>query len=228
MPEQSFDDGRQTGSEESDAPSDIVQHNDTTKSQPLGGLGEGCDDPFANLENLRLSQDFASQVDVKPQLTTIPTRKPKRQEHIRVRSGPEWRFLCSTFTEDQTGEVHLVAPSMCEHMMGEAKPTCLVLGISRNSIVPFLWALRMAGLDGQWNPWHESAFQAAEVAKSRWVRIESDRAAGCYVPHVANSRLADPVWPVDLTMNDYLRLAFGDRLIQDVNHLVLKKLRGEA
>jgi hypothetical protein len=52
-------------------------------------------------------------------------------------------------------------------------------------------------------------------------------AAGQYVPYIAAANLPEPEWPDDLTMGDYLRLAFKDRFVKDTDHIVLRKLRGE-
>ena len=51
--------------------------------------------------------------------------------------------------------------------------------------------------------------------------------AGCYVPFVAAAKLPEPEWPNDLTMNDFLRLAFQGRFIRDMSHPCLQRLRGE-
>ena len=45
-----------------------------------------------NLEDLRLSQDFTTNVGVKKLVTTVPTRKPHRQEFVRVHPDPAYRL----------------------------------------------------------------------------------------------------------------------------------------
>ncbi len=185
-------------------------------------------DPFGNLDSLRLSQDLASQASVRPVFTTIPVRKPNRQEFIRVRPGIEWRFETETFTDSESREVYMVVPQLWLEMPGEGKPTWLLTCVSRNSPVPFLWPVPLPGPDGRPNRWHESAFEASRRAEQNWLRVVADISAGCYVPHVAAGNLADPGWPEDLTMADLLRLAFKDRLISNVDHPALRRLRGET
>ncbi len=51
-------------------------------------------------------------------------------------------------------------------------------------------------------------------------------ALGAYDVAVA-SHQAEPEWPT-LSMKDLLRIAFRDRLIEDWEHLVLRRLHGEA
>ena len=191
-------------------------------------MGGSVEDPFANLDALRLSQDFAAQAAVRPVFTMIPVRKPNRQEFIRVRPGNEWRFETGTFKDEDSGEFYMVSPPLWFELPGEVKPTCLVTAISRNSPVPFLWPIPMPGPDGRPNRWHESAAEAARHAERNWLRVVADMSAGCYVPHVAAGNLPEPEWPEDLTLAELLKLAFRDRFIGDVDHPALRRLRGEA
>jgi hypothetical protein len=48
--------------------------------------------PFDNLSALRLDQSYADTVGVKKLLTTVPVRKPNRQEFVRVHRDPAYRL----------------------------------------------------------------------------------------------------------------------------------------
>lgn len=185
-------------------------------------------DPFSNLNDLRLSQDFSAQANVRPVFTLIPVRKPNRQEFIRVRAGQEWQFETGLFKEEESSEFYMVAPTLWMEIPDEVKPTCLRMCISRNSSVPFLWPIRLPGPDGRPNRWHESAAAAARIAERDWLKVPSDMSAGCYVPVVSQAQFSEPEWPADLDMSGVLRLAFRDRFIGDVDHPVLRRLRGEV
>jgi hypothetical protein len=190
--------------------------------------GTGTSDPFANLDKLRLPQDFAAQASVRPVFTTIAVRKPNKQEFVRVRPGSVWRFETGLFKDEESGDYYMVSPPLWSELSDEIKPASLALCVSRNSPVPFFWPLILPGPDGRWNRWHESAAEAAKKAENDWLKVVSDRAASCYVPHLAQGALPEPVWPDDLTLADLLKLAFRDRLIGDVDHPILRQLRGEA
>ena len=45
---------------------------------------------FENLENLRIGQNFSDAIGVKKQITTIPIRKPNRQDFIRVHNDESY------------------------------------------------------------------------------------------------------------------------------------------
>ncbi len=197
-------------------------------NQPNPDDGSSSADPFADITQLRLSQDFSSMAAVKAVITTISVRKPNRHEFVRTRPGAEWRFEAGCFTDKDAREVYLVAPVLHAAIAGEVQPTVLVVTISRNSPIPFLWPISLPGPDGRPNRWHESALEAARHAEQSWLRVASDLSAGCYVPHIAAANLPEPVWPADLTLAELLRLAFRDRFIAAADHIVLRKLRGEV
>jgi hypothetical protein len=63
-----------------------------TRSSPLGITkpSNAAPDPF-DVTNLRLDQSFVESAGVKKLLTTVPVRKPRKQEFIRARSDPAYR-----------------------------------------------------------------------------------------------------------------------------------------
>ena len=50
---------------------------------------------------------------------------------------------------------------------------------------------------------------------------------GAYEMYEAGSLMADPVWP-EISFQEILRIAFRDRIIDRIDHPVVKRLRGEA
>ena len=197
----------------------------TPEPRPISAASDLFDP--ANLSRMRMSQDFTELAAVRPVITSIATRKPTRREFVRVRPGAEWRFETWCFYDQDTNEVYMVTPEMLPFIHGDVKPTALVLAITRNSPIPFLWPLTLPSSDGRPNRWHESGIEAARRAESRWLRSTADMTAGCYVPFEALAELPDPEWPADFEMNDYIRLAFQGRLIDSNSHICLRRLRGE-
>ena len=181
-------------------------------------------DPFdvVNLHTLRISQDFASMAGVKMVITTVAVRRPRKYEFVRVRAGSEWRFETGCFINKEPWEVYLVSPQLWPAMLGAVTPTCLALTTTRNSPVPFLWPLVLPDTERP-NRWHESA----RLAEAVWIRSVANMSAGQYEQYSAVENIPEPEWPGDLTMADYLRLAFTNRFVNDTEHPVLKQLRGE-
>ncbi len=184
-------------------------------------------DPF-DPAALRISQDFAAAAGVRQVLTTVPVRKPRKQDFIRTHPSEECRLTTIILEiKDERSESYLVAPELRDELVGQAVPVTLFLAINRQAAV-FLWPCRLPDPTGRANAWHESALEAAHLAQSKWIRVTADMSLGANRIFEAAGELQEPEWPKE-GLSDLLRIAFkGGRYIDTVDHPVLKSLRGEA
>ena len=180
--------------------------------------------PF-DLSNIRLTQDFTATIGVKKSITTIPVRKPNRQEFVRVHPDPAYSVEAAVVELKAEGETYVVAKDLWSEVSGELIPKRLVLTMTRQNVL-MLWPIRMPGEDGRIDAWNQSAMIAAERARQCWVRVTSDRHLGAYELFEAPADLPEPEWP-DITFQEVLDIAFRGHQIDDINHPVLKQLRGE-
>jgi hypothetical protein len=80
---------------------------------------------------------------------------------------------------------------------------------------------------GKINSWHTSGHRTMEEAKLCWVRRQADKANGAYVITKAkNAKLPDPKWPT-IKLSEIIDRAFDKFYINDIQHPVLQRLRGE-
>jgi hypothetical protein len=182
-------------------------------------------DPFSPA-NLRLSQAFADTVGVKKLLTTIPVRKPGAQEFVRVHPGPEYRDNFPLLELKDEREVYLVTAELAPELAGEVFGATLFTAINRQGTL-FFWPVRLPSADGKDLEWWRSAREAADIAMGRWVRVKANINLGAYEIFEAASTMVEPQWP-EQGYWDLLKIAFRDRLIDRVDHPVLKRLRGAA
>ena len=71
---------------------------------------------------LRLDQSFAETVGVKKLLTTVPVRKPNRQDFVRVHADPAYRLTPAAIIElKEDREVYLVTPTMAIGAAGRVR-----------------------------------------------------------------------------------------------------------
>ncbi len=91
----------------------------------------------------------------------------------------------------------------------------------------FLWPIRMPGTDGRLDTWNASALEAAQRGRGRWIRVAANLRLGAYDVWEATAPLPAPSWP-QIPVNELLRVAFRGKVIDTVDHIVLRKLRGEA
>jgi hypothetical protein len=180
--------------------------------------------PFSPAE-LRLSQAFADTVGVKKLLTTVPVRKPNRQDFVRVHPDPAYRLTPAAIIElKEDRETYLVHPAIAQQLPGEFSAATLNTTINRQGVLQ-IWPVKLPGPDGKHNEWHRSAGEAAERATEQWVRVKSNTSLGAYEIEEASGNLTEPVWP-DISFQEILKVAFRDRYVDRVDHPLLQRLKG--
>jgi len=187
--------------------------------------GNAIPDPF-DVASLRLDPSIIETAGVKKLLTTVPVRKPNPQDFFRVRPESNYResFALIELREDR--ETYLVRPEIYPDLQSEVLHATIFTAINRQGVV-FLWPVKLPTPDGRRNDWARSAREAAELAMQSWVRLKANMDLGAYEIFQAESVMADPVWP-ELSFQELLRIGYRDRMIADLDHAVIKRLRGQA
>jgi hypothetical protein len=181
-------------------------------------------DPFDDLAALRLDQSFVQTAGAEKLLITVPVRKPNKQDFVRVHPAPEYRedFALIELRDDR--EMYLLLPEVARNLPGEFSMCTLYTAINRQGVV-FLWPVKLPGADGKILPWHTSAAKAAELSTTRWLRVVPNMSLGAYDTFRAAATIPDPEWP-KYTFKELLRIAFKDRLVTNLDHPLVKRLRG--
>lgn len=184
--------------------------------------------PFAAYDpaKLRIDQSFLNQGVAKKLLTTVPIRKPNKQDFVRVHPSTEYRLAAALIELEDDRETYLVLPGFVHQLGGsEYFLSTLYLCINRQKVLSF-WPVKLPGPDGRQMAWHTSAAEAAEKAMRRWVRVTANMSLGAYEISEAVANLPEPDWP-EQSMPELLSIAFKGRVIEGPEHPVMKKLRGE-
>jgi hypothetical protein len=186
-------------------------------------------DPF-DLGSLRLGSDLASGLGVKKVINTIPVRKPSKDEWFRRRAGEDWMLTTAALEVEKGVErtTYLLARDLWAEYSAEITPVVLYVCVNRQGDL-FVWRVKLPGPDGRTNTWTDSALQIAKGAETMWSRMRADMSAGMYSHYVIKEEAVptEPAWPADLTLTEIIKIAFRGRLIETVDHPVLRELRGE-
>jgi hypothetical protein len=174
---------------------------------------------------LRLSQDFGSKIGVKKAIITVPVRKPDRQWFFRVHPSEAYRVPTAVLEVKEDRETYLVEPALCEELPGEVISKMIFTAVNRQNVT-FLWPVRLPGPDGKLDEWSRSAIEAAQMAMKGWVRMAANMNLGAYEVFQATADLPEPEWP-EISLQMLLSIAFKDRFIQNLDHPVVRRLRGE-
>jgi hypothetical protein len=181
-------------------------------------------DPFAP-EKLRLNQSFTEMVAVKKLLTTVPVRKPHSQDFVRVHPDPAFRENVALIQLKDDNEQYLVHADLVHELASEIAGATLYLAANKQGVV-FFWPVRLPTPDGKDFPAWSSAREAAELATKKWVRLTWNKSLGAYDICEAISQSSEPEWPADFDYWGLIKIAFRDHVIKDLEHPVVKRLRG--
>ena len=185
-------------------------------------------DPF-DVGRLTLSQDFQSAAGVKKLLNNIPVKKPSKEWFVQTHPDAEYHINTAVIELKEDNELYLVDPSLWSALAEESTfgPRALITSINRQNVL-FLWPIRLPDSDGRIDDWNRSALEASQFAREKWVRVQSNRSLGCYEIFEATGSFNAPSWESVPPFSEVLRIAFKDRFIRNLEHPVLRRLRGEA
>jgi hypothetical protein len=187
-------------------------------------------DPFADLANIRVDQNYANTPGLKTLRTIIPVRRPGPQEFFRVNPDPAYQVEAAIMqdeTEDK--EVYLLMGGLHAQLPGEFKLVNLRLTISMQNVLA-IWPVVIPGYNGERpNSWHLSAEEAASIAETRWTRMRSVKALGGYQITVADGAFAktEPNWPTE-PFSELLKTGFTGKYIDNLQHPLIQRLFGHA
>jgi hypothetical protein len=182
------------------------------------------DSEMFDLSKLALPQDFSEFAGVKKILTTVPVKKPNRQDFIRVHEGEDWCLQTAVLELKEERETYLVDAKLRHELPGEILPKVLFPTINRQGVL-FLWPVKLPDESGRHDNWNRSALEAAMLAKSNWIRVAANMSLGAYEIFQATGDLPDPTWP-EVTFQEIVEIAFRDKFIRSMDHPVVKRLRG--
>jgi hypothetical protein len=187
--------------------------------------GDTPDRWSAEYQGLDQGWDTLMGGPTKPKI--IKVEKPSKTRVFRVHPTMRLKTVLLALKEDN--EVYLIDRPLRKVLPPSVKELCgeytLLACVSKGG-TPFFWPVRMADADGKWNVWHSSAWQIAQDAVGRWTRMYANRDAGHYGsdwdtrPPVEQQ---EPAWP-EMTLDEWLRVAFQGHLIDSLEHPVIRRL----
>jgi hypothetical protein len=183
----------------------------------------GADD--FDISKYRLPQNFCEAVALKRIITGVPVHKPNKQVFVRVHPSQDYSMQAAVLDLKDDNETYLVAPTLWAAIQSEIVYKTIYTAIDRQGTI-FLWPVKLPPPDGRLDHWNLSAMEAVSHAKKSWIRVVPQRTAGCYEVMQAQQGIPEPEWP-DLSFDEIMKIAFKDNRITDINHPVLRKLRGE-
>ena len=185
--------------------------------------------PKIDLERVRAKADQQIDLGVTTEYTLIPIRNPKPDEFFMCMADEEYSMDANILSLKTDNEWYLIDPDILPDIQLESqlKVMTIYMCVTMSS-TPFVTCIPQPDEMGKINSWHESGHRTMEEAKQCWVRRQADRSNGGYIITKAmNAKLPDPKWPT-MTLSEIIERAFEKFYIDDINHPVLQRLRGEV
>ncbi|MDB9707674.1 hypothetical protein OAA76_03730 [Planktotalea frisia] len=189
-----------------------------------GPVGK-VDDPF-DLSNISVAGVTSEDLGVEKPILVVPVDKPSKQDFFRTHPDPSYHLEARVLKVEAERETYLVTKDVWVAIPGETKLVRLVPFLTRTGGLG-LWPVPLLDdlLGKKDTNWGITARGAAELAETKWVRMQANMARN-YYDVVSSDKIPDPVWP-KITSQDILKIAFGDgRLIDRMDHPVIRQLQG--
>jgi hypothetical protein len=192
----------------------------------VAGVGDEIDLAAITIRSNHIAKGATRQI-----LNEVPVGRPGNSDWVWVFYDPAYRLECAVYepkstTSTSKGRTHLVTPAVVEKMKFER-------GIRNVEIFTFvdrhgnlgLWPVGFPNEERE-NAWIDSARDAAINHAGKWINIRSDLTANRYLLSEPISPLPAPAAPA-LPLSKLLAIAFKGRVIDSVDHPLMRELRGD-
>lgn len=159
----------------------------------------------------------------------IPVTKPRQTWWVRADPREDYSLDTLILELREERENYLLSRDLWDELADEPtiRPARLTAAVFRPTLEPFLWVSRLPAEDGRTCGWHETMLQALEHAKTTWIRVVANMNLGAYDIREADGPFSSPDWSSLPPFQEMLKVAFGTQYISNLDHPVLKRLRGE-
>ena len=186
--------------------------------------------PKIDLDRVRARADRQIDLGVTTETTVIPIRNPKPDEFFMCMANEEYSMDAHILSLKTENEWYMIDPDILPEIQLESQLRVMTLYVCvtmTTNFAPFVTCIPQHDELGKINSWHESGHRTMEEAKQFWIRRQADRSNGGYIITKAmNAKLRDPKWPT-MKLSEIIERAFDKLYIDDINHPVLQRLRGE-
>jgi hypothetical protein len=203
-----------------------------------GGLSSGFatddsgnDFDDLNLEDFRIDQDVAAQLNITRKQVAVVVERPPQKAWVSLH--PEWRIHVMALEDRVNRQIYFVSPKLAPDLTRDLVPKVLVpyVTLIDNPVSCSLggvWPINTGGETGRLDTYSLSAHYIIQSYASKWIRILTNQQAKVYEVYDH----ADPEWPLPKWPEggpDYIfKLALRGRIIRNLDHPFVKFLRGRG
>jgi hypothetical protein len=161
---------------------------------------------------------------IKPaSFSKLEVRKPPADHYVHVHPDPDFNGVFPLYADSlvKRYEPYLIAPELMDTLPPQVKVNVkwvrLAVAVTDTGLL-FLWHVAQTGSE-----FHESGDSCILTTMTVWKKVIPEGSG--YRMEPPEVSLADPVFP-GWRFEEYLTRAFKDRYIDNLNHEIIKRLRG--
>jgi hypothetical protein len=185
--------------------------------------------PSIALSAAKLRMDPSGQTSIARKLLTrvaVITR-PNPQWWVQAHPDPEFQMNGLGLIEyNRDRRIYAVDPIFSEELKRFYRLHYVFVGCTMTGAV-FLWCIKMAGEDGDWNQWPASMYDCALAGMRDWVQVVSTGSG--YEPVPPDTNKPPPPWEDYLypctTFDEVFSLGFRQTYLDRDEHPVINDLR---
>lgn len=166
-------------------------------------------------------KDYSAPVGKRLQ-TTYPI-KSQKGKFIRVHPDASYRQMgVLTFEEPDTQDIYYVSPELeiPDSYGVSLRVTNLYMALTHDGMF-FVWPVHRSE-----TTWYRSAMKAVGRCAEQWLKVVARRGPNIYDLYTSEYPIPDPDWSALPTFDKVLEEAFEGRMIESLDHPVLRKARG--
>jgi hypothetical protein len=161
------------------------------------------------------------EIEQVKRLGTVDVRRPRKSEWFRAH--PE--MLTEVLLIQRDDVYYAVHPDIAGELGDEVRPAFIVGAINDDNAL-FLWPILKPKADGNGGQLFDQALEDLALSRASWVRRQWDRGAKTY--RIAQAKTdKEPEWPPNCDIIAWVEKGFKNSFIDDLEHPVVRRLRGE-
>ena len=153
----------------------------------------------------------------------IEARKPDKEWFVRTRKDEKFQALLPLLSvrENSREAVYFldrnleIPPGLEVHVHDYQAIAAVSF-----EMIHFLWVMKVSDTE-----WYYSAVEAMNCAREKWVKVFPNDGNSAYEIQEPVDDLGEPTWP-EATLEVYFERAFNKRLIDSLDHKIVKRLLG--
>jgi len=217
---------RKIAQESPAAPSIPVNGSIVVPEIPVPSVTPLASAPNMSVVRFRVDQDFGAFIGARKIATAANASKTGRKQWVQIHPAPAWHVAMPLLDDDDnTQRIYAVVPDLVPELLGDVTLKLLVPYATRTGNFN-LWPIRLPDESGRLDGYNESALTIVTRYGGQWIRVLSNQEQRRYdVLEMPPIECPAPKWPAG-GFQYLFELAFQGRIIDRIDHPVLKTLRG--